>query len=170
MQEIGKGEEKLLKTYLDEIKEGDVTNREGHAAKVYFNAVFGIDFTRTEECPVNAALNYGYSVILSAFNREVVSNGYVTQIGICHDNMFNQFNLSSDLMEPFRILVDRKVYTMKLQKFEHEEKMLMVSLLNEEVWMAERKEYINNAVKIYCKSVLDALSEGNESLIKFYEK
>ena len=26
-----------------------VRNREGHAAKVYFNALFGIDFTRTED-------------------------------------------------------------------------------------------------------------------------
>lgn len=159
----------MLKTYFNEIKEGDVTNREGHAAKVYFNAIFGVDFTRTEECPVNAALNYGYSIILSAFNREVVGNGYLTQIGICHDNMFNYYNLSSDLMEPFRILVDRKVYAMKPQKFEHEEKMLTVSLLNEEVRIANRKEYINNAIKIYCKSALDALSEGDETLIRFYE-
>ena len=88
---------------------GDVTNREGHAAKVYFNALFGKDFTRTEECPINAALNYGYALILSCFNREIVSNGYITQIGLFHDNMFNPYNLSSDLMEPYRVVVDRMV-------------------------------------------------------------
>lgn len=47
--------------------------------------------------------------------------------------MFNQFNLASDLMEPFRILVDRQVLTMKLEQFEHEEKMQLVNVLNQEV-------------------------------------
>ena len=169
LEELGKNNEaQLLNEYLTEMEFGDVTNREGHAAKVYFNGVFGMDFTRTEECPVNAALNYGYTIILSAFNREVVSNGYATQLGIFHDNMFNPFNLSSDIMEPYRILVDRKVYRMKPQKFEHEEKMELVNLLSSEVVISERKEYVNNAIKIYTKSILDALSENDISMIRFY--
>lgn len=159
----------LLKSYLSEMTLGDTTNREGHAAKVYFNAVFGMQFTRAEENPINAALNYGYAIILSAFNREVVNNGYITQLGIFHDNMFNPFNLSSDIMEPFRILVDRKVYSMQPEKLEHEEKAELVNLLNEEVYIADRKEYVNNAIKIYVKSVLDALSENDSSMIRFYK-
>ena len=159
----------LLKSYLSEMTLGDTTNREGHAAKVYFNAVFGIQFTRAEENPINAALNYGYAIILSAFNREVVNNGYITQLGIFHDNMFNPFNLSSDIMEHFRILVDRKVYSMQPEKLEHEEKAELVNLLNEEVYIADRKEYVNNAIKIYVKSVLDALSENDSSMIRFYK-
>lgn len=123
LEALGKEEAALLSSYLREIVWNDETNREGHAAKVYFNALFGMDFTRTEDNFVNAALNYGYSIILSAFTREVVANGYITQLGLFHDNMFNQFNLASDLMEPFRILVDREVIGMKLLQFEHEEKM-----------------------------------------------
>lgn len=169
LSELGKSEAKLLQSYLEELQYGDATNREGHAAKVYFNALFGMDFTRTQSCPLNAALNYGYTIILSAFNREIVSNGYLTQIGIFHDNMFNPFNLGSDLMEPFRIIVDRKVYKMQPQKFEHEEKMQLVNLLNEDIIIGNRREYINNAIKIYVKSVLDALSETDVSLIRFYE-
>lgn len=170
LAELGKqAEADLLKCYLSEMTLGDTTNREGHAAKVYFNAVFGMQFTRAEENPINAALNYGYTIILSAFNREVANNGYVTQLGIFHDNMFNPFNLSSDIMEPFRILVDRKVYSMKPEKLEHEEKVELVNLLNEEVYIAERREYVNNAIKIYVKSVLDALSENDSSMIRFYK-
>ena len=82
-----------------------------------------MDFSRSLDIPINAALNYGYGIILSTFNREIVSNGYITQLRLFHDNMFNQFNLGSDLMEPFRILVDRKVYEMKPEKFEKEEKV-----------------------------------------------
>ena len=165
----GKEEEaELLASYIREIQWNDISNREGHAAKVYFNALFGMDFTRTADTLVNTALNYGYSIILSAFNREVSASGYVTQLGLFHDNMFNPFNLSSDLMEPFRVLVDKTVRTMSFQEFEHKEKMEIVDILNQEVEIGGRKQYVGNAIKIYCKSVFDALDENDSSLIRFY--
>ena len=168
LEALGKEEAALLSSYLREIVWNDETNREGHAAKVYFNALFGMDFTRTEDNFINAALNYGYSIILSAFTREVVANGYITQLGLFHDNMFNQFNLASDLMEPFRILVDREVTEMKLSQFEHEEKMQLVNILNQEIQIDGKTQYVNNAIKIYCKRVFDALEEDDSSLIRFY--
>lgn len=167
---LEKGEEAdLLTSYLQEMQWNDATNREGHAAKVYFNALFGMDFTRTADTSTNAALNYGYSIILSAFNREVTSGGYMTQLGLFHDNMFNAFNFSSDLMEPFRILVDQMVVKMNLSKFEHEEKMQLVNLLNQEVEIDGKVQYVVNAIKVYCKSVFDALNEDDSSLIRFYK-
>lgn len=158
----------MLEQYIGEIEFGDVTNREGHSAKVYFNALFGMDFTRTAENNVNAALNYGYGILLSTFNREIVANGYITQIGLFHNNMFNQFNLGSDLMEPFRPIVDLWVKNMRLDTFEHAEKMEILRMLQKEVLIAGRKEYVSNAIKIYCKSIFDALSDKDTSLIKFY--
>ena len=166
---LGKEESKLLASYLTEIEWGDKTNREGHAAKVYFNALFGMNFTRTEDCNINVALNYGYSIILSAFTREITANGYLTQLGIFHDNMFNQFNLASDFMEPFRVLIDRKVKQMILEEFDHDEKLQLVDVLNQEVQIDGRKQYVNNAIKIYCRSVLDALNEDDSSLIQVYK-
>ena len=65
-------EANMLYDYIDEIEIGDTSNREGHAAKVYFNALFGKDFSRSWENSINAALNYGYGIILAAFNREIV--------------------------------------------------------------------------------------------------
>lgn len=158
----------LLRSYLFQIEPRDATNREGHAAKVYFNALFGMDFTRSEENVTNAALNYGYSIILSAFNREIVSQGYLTQLGIFHDNMFNQFNLSCDLMEPFRILIDRKVKSMKLNDFTSEEKHFLVNVLNDTIVINQTKQTVLNAIKYYSRSVFDALNEGDLSLIQFY--
>ena len=168
LEDLGKKENVMLTEYLKEIQPGDTTNREGHAAKVYFNAVFGMDFSRSLDIPINAALNYGYGIILSTFNREIVSNGYITQLGLFHDNMFNQFNLGSDLMEPFRILVDRKVYEMKPEKFEKEEKLQLVNILNQEVTIDGKRNYVVNAIKIYCKSVLHAINDNDVSLIRFY--
>ncbi len=168
LKENGKKEAALLDSYINEIEFGDKTNREGHAAKVYFDALFGKQFTRTEDNSINASLNYGYGVILSEFNREIVSNGYITQLGLFHDNVFNQFNLGSDLMEPFRPVIDRKVVNMMPQKFEHDEKMEMLKVLQSEVYIADRKELVSNAIKIYVKSVFDALSDHDVSEIKFY--
>lgn len=160
----------MLKQYIEEIELGDKTNREGHAAKVYFNALFGMDFSRSKDCAINAALNYGYGILLSCFNREVIANGYITQLGLFHNNMFNPFNLSSDLMEPFRILVDRIVMKNKPEKFDTEEKMDFVYMLEDEVMIDGKRQYISNAIKIYCRSIFDALNENDVSLIKFYKE
>lgn len=168
LERIGKKESELLRTYIEQLEFGDITNREGHAAKVYFNALFGKDFTRTEENPINGALNYGYSIILSTFNREIVSNGYITQIGLFHDNMFNPFNLASDLMEPYRPIVDEAVYFLKPEKFEADEKHLMLEILNKEVNVSGKKEYVSNAIKLYTRSVFEALNDKDISLIRFY--
>ena len=71
-------------------------------------------------------------------------------------------------MEPFRILIDRKVIEMELVQFEHKEKMELVNVLNGEVQINGKMQYVNNAIKIYCKSVFDALNEDDSSLIRFY--
>ena len=167
LMKLGLKEASLLQKYIDEITMGDLTNREGHAAKVYFNALFGKSFNRNTENSINAALNYGYSLLLSCFNRENVANGYFTQLALFHDNMFNQFNLSSDLMEPFRPLVDEIVVQMNVIKFEHDEKVQMLSILQKSVFINSRKETLVNAIRIYCKSIFDALNAEDVSLIKW---
>ena len=159
----------MLYRYAEEIRFNDETNREGHAAKVYFNGLFGKEFTRSREDVTNAALNYGYSLILSAFNREITAMGYLTQLGLFHDNMFNQFNLSCDLMEPFRIIVDRKVKEMEYSEFTSAEKYDMVSILNSEITINSERQYLLNGIRIYCKSVFDGLCDNDVSKIRFFE-
>lgn len=161
-------ESELLRSYIEQIELADATNREGHAAKVYFNALFGMGFTRNADIPLNAALNYGYSVMLSAFNREITAKGYLTQLGLFHDNMFNYFNLSCDLMEPFRTIVDRCVYAMKPQKFEKDEKYDLWRALNETVFIDSTRQTVLNCIKIYSNSIFDALNDKDLSKIKFY--
>lgn len=168
LKTIGKEREQVLLTsYIGQVELADATNREGHAAKVYFNALFGMDFTRSAELPVNAALNYGYSLILSAFNREISCSGYLTQLGIFHDNMFNHFNLSCDLMEPFRILVDKEVYAMQPQTFEKEEKHRLWNILNQTVMIDGSHQTVLNAIRIYSRSVFEAINDADPSKILF---
>lgn len=170
LEELGKSKEaELIKSYLGQVELYDATNREGHAAKVYFNALFGKSFTRSEECPRNGALNYGYSMILSLFNRAITANGYLTQLGIFHDNMFNHYNLACDLMEPFRVVVDRFVYPMKLDSFDVEEKHDLWYLLDTDILINNQVQSLSNAIKIYVRSVFDSLNDKDPSLIKFYK-
>lgn len=164
-----KGSEKIYE-YIMEVEEGDVTNREGHAAKVYFNALFGMDFSREQDNYINAALNYGYSVILSAINREIVANGYITQIGIFHKNRFNEFNLGCDIMEPIRPLIDNFVAKCPVEEeLTSNRKMEIVNLLNSDVWISGMRTSLLNSLNIYVKSVLDSLTKREPVLIRFIE-
>lgn len=86
----------LVISYVAEITPGDKTNREGHSAKVYFNELFGKKFSRNDDSNINAALNYGYAVLLSTINKEIINNGFLTQMGIHHKNEYNEFNLTCD--------------------------------------------------------------------------
>lgn len=159
-------EHELLQSYIGQLEFQDATNREGHAAKVYFNGVFGMDFTRTSDSPVNAALNYGYSVLLSAFTREIAANGYLTQLGLHHDNVFNRFNLASDIMEPFRILVDRAVYAAQPAQLDKSAKRMLLDLLNGYVFVGKEKQTVLNAIGVYTRSVFEALNTENADCIQ----
>ena len=83
--------------------------------------------------------------------------------------MFNQFNFSSDLMEPFRILVDRIVVKMKPQKVDQDEKICFIYMLEDGVMIDGKNQYVSNAIKIYCRSVFDALNDKDISMLKFYQ-
>lgn len=170
LHRLGKEQCNLLLEYMSQIEHYDITNREGHSAKVYFNSLFGNDFTREDkENPINIALNYGYSLILANINREIVSNGCLTTLGIFHRNKFNQFNFSCDLMEPFRPIVDEIVYFMKLEKFEKEEKRKLQDIFKMQFIISDKKYYFQDVIKIYVKSVLDSLDSGNFEILRFYE-
>ncbi|WP_311562361.1 type II CRISPR-associated endonuclease Cas1 [Peptoniphilus duerdenii] len=167
LETAGKPEYALLEKYIEEVELKDATNREGHAAKVYFNALFGKSFSRSDDSNINAALNYGYAILLASINRQVVSNGYLTQIGIFHDNMFNQFNFSSDLIEPWRVLVDNTVYIDDIKTFGKEQKIELINLINEFVTIDNKYCRINQALEIYIRSVFDALNNRDISLLRF---
>ena len=168
LKKLNKEEYRLLEQYLSELEWNDSSNREGFAAKVYFNAIYGMDFTRNKECFINAALDYGYSIILSAFNREIVASGYFTQLGLCHRNPFNKFNLSSDFMEPFRILVDEEVYNLEGTEFTKDHKNKLINILNKTIMIDDKNQTVANAIKIYCRSLFSALTENDLEYVKMY--
>ena len=149
----------LLEKVAAEVRSGDSTHREAHAAHVYFRSLFGPDFSRDDDGPINAALNYGYALLLSSVNREIVSRGYLTQEGICHHNDFNQYNLSCDFMEPFRPIVDRIVFDNIEDEFTKVDKLLLVDMLNQTIPYRGGSYRVASVISLYVKDCLDALSK-----------
>lgn len=165
----GLGSSDLLYQYAEDIQMFDSTNREGHAAKVYFNCLFGKEFSRDLASDINAALDYGYTILLSNFNREIVANGYITQLGIKHINEYNQFNLTSDLMEPFRIVVDRFVYENIDKEFNRDFKHALINLLNLQVKYDGKQYYLTNAIQIYVKKVFQAIEHQSLAELSLFQ-
>ncbi len=152
----------LVRSYISEVKAGDKTNREGHAAKVYFNSLFGKSFVRNSGDSINAALNYGYAILLSTINKEVINNGYLTQLGIHHKNEFNEFNLSCDLMEPFRMIIDSFVYYNQGRDFDTSYKLDIVNIFNSKYKYSGKNYVLKDLLKLYVKNTLDCMEKGTE--------
>lgn len=162
----------MIAKYVEEVEPGDTTNREGHAAKVYFNRIFGSGFSRGVKSDLNAALNYGYSIILSTFSKEIVARGYCTQLGIHHKNSFNQVNLASDLMEPFRFLIDRIVLNNQNRQFDKEYKQILLTVLCEEMNYEGQNMVLTTAIPRYVRNATEYLSgrtEWTEKMVLHYE-
>lgn len=156
----------LLYSYSNEVELGDVTNREGLAAKSYFRAIFGKDFYRDDDSiEVNTYLNYGYTIILSSFNRSIKALGYYTELGIHHIGETNSFNFSCDLMEPLRPLVDLIILKkeINMENFKQE----FINMLSKVVIFEESSTYLDNAIEKYVSNCLQYLKTGNESKIQF---
>lgn len=162
LHKINSNKYELLLSYIEEVLSADKTNREGHAAKVYFNELFGKDFVRNESDNINAALNYGYAILLSTINKEIISNGYLTQLGIHHKNEFNEFNLSCDLMEPFRIVIDNFVYYNQEKELNTEFKLDIVNIFNDRYTYENKKYTLKDIIKLYVKNTLESLDDPNK--------
>jgi hypothetical protein len=168
LDEMNKSEASLiLENYINELEFNDASNREGHAAKVYFNALFEIGFNRRDDNPKNKYLNYGYSILLSSINRAIKSYGYLTELGIHHIGESNPFNLACDFIEPLRPLVDILVADNRLTDSNFKE--ICIQLLSKHVIFNEKEYFLDNAIDLYVESLLSYLKTGNKSKIKFIE-
>lgn len=116
------------------VQSGDVTNVEGQAAALYFPCLFGKGFSRGEETPVNAALNYGYAIVRGYIARSLADHGFEPCLGIHHHSELNNYNLADDLIEPFRPLVDLFVFRhMPEEELSPADKKELCNILNYEL-------------------------------------
>lgn len=138
---------------------GDVTNREAVIAKKYFEQLFGDGFKRRDDDEyVNAALNYEYSIIMAAFSRAIAMSGCLTHMGIHHSSNQNDYNLASDLMEPFRPIIDLYVVSQKLNEFSRAIRMSLINLMNQEICFNGHKMRISTAIEKHVSNCIRFLN------------
>ena len=169
LKKIKSKQANLVFSYVDEVGVGDKSNREGHASKVYFNALFGKKFVRGNNDIINAKLNYGYAILLSTISKEITNNGYLTQLGIHHKNEFNPFNLACDLMEPFRVIIDAFVYYNQEKELDNNLKLDIINIFNNIYTFNSKKYTLKDVIELYVKNTFKVLSEDKEYKDFIYE-
>lgn len=156
-----------LNEFLNEVKENDETNREGLTAKMYFRSIFGSNFIRFYDDKINAALNYGYTIIATAIIRNLAAFGLNTYLGIHHNSKINNFNLAYDFLEPYRCLVDKYVYD-NAEKLTYplsfSTRKDLVNLLNKEVIHQSKKFTVEYSIGLIIKSYIKSFSTGEITL------
>lgn len=111
-------EEKYLERIASLVRSGDADNHEAQAAAYYWPRLFAPAwnfYRRRDGLPPNNLLNYGYALLRAATARALVGSGLLPTFGIHHRNRYNSYCLADDIMEPYRLFVDKAVWAI-LQK------------------------------------------------------
>lgn len=150
---------------------GDSSNMEAVAAGIYWKSFFDIKFKRERfgDYP-NNFLNYGYAILRAATARALSGSGLLNTLGIHHKSKYNAFALADDIMEPFRPLVDEKVYEL-MQKYEEQElntvlKSELLQILTRTVYFKEEKSPLMVALQKTASSLQQCYT-GERKKIKY---
>lgn len=147
----------LLTSYYENVELGDKTNREGLAAKVYFRELFGKEFKRFSDDVLNAGLNYGYAILRSQISKVLVAKGLNTSIAFFHSSRENEFNLSDDIIEPFRPIIDNFVYKNLINEslFLREHRINIIKETTKKIVIDNKYQTIFNTIQIYVEGILN---------------
>ncbi|WP_339686455.1 type II CRISPR-associated endonuclease Cas1 [Gimesia maris] len=161
---------------VSQVKSGDPQNIEARAARKYWSVLFGSNtFLRDRAAhDQNQLLNYGYTVLRAITARAICAAGLHPSIGIHHHNKYNHFCLADDLMEPFRVLVDRTVAIHISENgidtnFDQSTREILLSVLTERVELNGHTKTLFDALAQTAQSLNDVFA-GNKNKIDLPEK
>ncbi len=160
-------QENEIEILANAVQSGDSTNVEARAAAFYFKLLFGKDFSRRKEEFGNSALNYGYAIIRGLISRTLVTYGFETSIGIFHHNQLNNFNLSDDIIEVFRPVVDLYIMTEVVQTEENltsKNKREIYNVVNCLVEIEGKLYNIPTAIDIMIKSLATSFEKKENAM------
>lgn len=147
---------------------GDEHNIEAICSKKYFAKMFGVDFIRVKQNPINSAYNYGSKIIAAKISSVLISHGLNPILGIHHKGQMNSFNLAYDFIEPFRPLIiyivakNRKYIDFELNLTIRK---ILVNILNYPVKINNKYIRVKHAINWMIKSYISYLEN---SAIDFY--
>ena len=170
LEDVGqKADAHFIMNQAKNVLSGDSTNREAVCAKVFFQSIYGILFSRrNEEDNANHLLDYAYTIIRSAVARAVVSTGLHPGISVFHSNRNNPYALVDDLMEPLRAVADRKVITI-LKKNPNCEltpntKRELIEIASSVMQFRKKNYEFTYAVGLYVQSYYNYLTNKTDSI------
>lgn len=171
LKAIGEGGTNL-KAFATRVKSGDQENLEAQAARRYWPALFGSMFRRNRELPgVNAALNYGYSILRATVARAVVGSGLLPSLGLHHRDPTNSFRLVDDLMEPFRPFVDLEVFLLRDQldaeELSKEVRKVLVGIQHHDLQIGSQNETVSRAIYSTVQSLIRVHESRDAKLLNF---
>ncbi|MCL2386449.1 MAG: type II CRISPR-associated endonuclease Cas1 [Defluviitaleaceae bacterium] len=152
-----------LEKMANQVRSGDEGHSEGHAAALYFPALFGSGYLRSNDSDYrNAWLNYGYAILRGCIARMLCVYGFFPLYGIKHHSSLNQFNLADDFIEPFRPIVDLFTIQNALQEtgLSPQNKRQIANLLNYDICVAGNMYALSYAIERTIKS-FSAVCAGN---------
>ena len=155
-----------LSGFLNEVDSGDTKNREGLSAKMYFRELFGDKFKRFDDDVINAGLNYGYSILRSQISKTLIAKGLNPMIGIIHIGYDNPFNLSDDIIELFRPMVDEYVYKKMRDEiiFKKQNRLDLIKLTTQDVNINGINQTFFNCLNQYIDIIIKIFETGELSL------
>lgn len=173
LEYMGKSKVKELEIYAKKVKSGDSTNVEGSSARIYFTALFGKFNRKNESDWRNAALNYGYSLIRGTISRSLAAHGFLPAFGLFHHSTLNAFNLSDDIIEPYRAFVDVVVsehYETFIElpdtRFMPEHKVELYQLFTMKIRIDDESTTLLNSVEVCVTSLMNATLQKDVGLLK----
>uniref|UniRef100_UPI0040491934 type II CRISPR-associated endonuclease Cas1 n=3 Tax=Flavobacterium sp. TaxID=239 RepID=UPI0040491934 len=174
--EIITGEKNHFEFLASKVLSGDTSNREAVAAAYYWKHLplqphddVGLKRERFGDYP-NNFLNYGYAILRAATARALSGSGLLNTLGIHHKSKYNAFALADDIMEPFRPLVDEKVFeitnTFESQELTTAIKAELLQILTRTVFYKDEKSPLMVALQRTASS-LQQCYRGERKKIKF---
>lgn len=165
------GQKNSFEFLASKVLSGDTTNMEAVAASQYWKLFFDFSFKRERygDYP-NNFLNYGYAILRAATARALSGSGLLNTLGIHHKSKYNAFALADDIMEPFRPIVDEKVFEI-MQSFEEQElntkiKSELLQILTRTVYFKEEKSPLMVALQKTASSLQQCYT-GNRKKLKY---
>lgn len=165
------GNKNQFEFLASKVLSGDNTNMEGVAASQYWKVFFEIEFKRERfgNYP-NNFLNYGYAILRAATARALSGSGLLNTLGIHHKSKYNAFALADDIMEPFRPIVDEKVYEI-MQNYDEQElntkiKAELLQILTQTVYFKDEKSPLMVALQKTASSLQQCYT-GERKKIKY---
>ena len=154
-----------LERLATEIEPGDRAHAEGQAAKHYWDYFFGTDFKRDKqgaEDTLNAALNYGYTVLRALVARELAVASLTPMLGLGHMSRENPFNLADDFMEPYRYVVERHVrqHQDRFNEFDTQARMTVLGFIKETARLGNMEFRLPAAIRESIGSFVRILESG----------